>query len=111
MAQKNLLLSTPPYEVEKALRVLGENLKTARLRRGFTIDEVAQKLGVGKRIISAAEKGKATTSAGIYTGLLWVYGLLDPFTELANPEKDITGIRLAPASKRPVSTKRLDNDF
>jgi hypothetical protein len=32
MAARNPLLAAPPYEVEQALKTLGANIRTARLR-------------------------------------------------------------------------------
>ena len=58
MARKNKLLETPPYAVEQALKHLGANLRTARLRRNLTIQDVAEKIGTGPRAVGDAEKGK-----------------------------------------------------
>jgi len=44
MSARNPLLAAPPYPVEKALKKLGANLRTARLRRNLTIQEVAEKI-------------------------------------------------------------------
>ena len=60
---RNQLMQAPPYPVEQALTRLGENLRTARIRRNFTIDEVAQKIGTGRRAVMDAEKGKPSTGA------------------------------------------------
>ena len=38
------LLSTPPYEVETALKRLGANLRMARLRRNITLADVAARI-------------------------------------------------------------------
>lgn len=95
MANKNLLLQAPPYQVEQALKRLGKDLRVARIRRRLTIEEVAQKIGTGRRAVMEAEKGKASTAAGVYTALLWAYGLLGPLSELANPLTDEQGLLLA----------------
>jgi DNA-binding XRE family transcriptional regulator len=58
MVARNTLLQAPPYPVENALKQLGANLKTARIRRNLTVQEVAQKIGTGVRAIYDAEKGK-----------------------------------------------------
>ena len=76
MKTKTLLMNAPPYEVEQALTRLGNNLRTARLRRNLTIEQVAEKIGAGKRAVMDAEKGKRGTAAGAYMALLWTYGLL-----------------------------------
>lgn len=113
MSSRNKLLAAPPYEVEKALNHLGENLRTARIRRNYTIAEVAQKIGTGPRAVMDAEKGKASTGIGIYTALLWVYDLLEPLHDVANPAKDEQGLTFAAAKARTRArrSKGLDNDF
>lgn len=111
--KKNQLLEAPPYAIEKALLRLGADLKTARLRRNLTIQEVAQKIGTGPRAISDAEKGKITTSIGVYAALLWVMGLLEQLDEVAEPSKDLEGQTLASLHQRERARHPgdLDNDF
>jgi transcriptional regulator with XRE-family HTH domain len=113
MVAKNPLLEAPPYQVEQALKRLGANLRTARTRRKLTINEVAQKIGTGPRAVMDAEKGKASTTVGVYAALLWAYDLLDPLSELANPLTDEQGLRLAEAREktRVRKGKGLSSDF
>ena len=113
MAARNQLIQAPPYPVEQALNRLGGNLRTARIRRRYTIEEVAQKIGTGRRAVMDAEKGKASTGIGVYVALLWVYDLLQPLEELANPGKDEQGLTFAAAKEKTRARKGrdLDNDF
>jgi transcriptional regulator with XRE-family HTH domain len=113
MVARNHLLDAPPYPVEQALTRLGQNLRRARLRRNFTIREVADKIGTGPRAIMDAEKGKVSTGIGVYVALLWVYDLLSPFTELANPTLDENGLTLSAAKEKTRARKGagLDNDY
>lgn len=115
MTAKNALLTAPPYAVETALRRLGANLRTARLRRNLTIQDVAQKIGTGPRPVSDAEKGKPSTSIAVYVALLWVFDLLDALGDLADPALDEQGTILSLSRERrrarPRVTERLDNDF
>ena len=109
---RNQLLQTPPYPVAQALIRLGENLRTARIRRRFTIDEVAQKIGTGRRAVMDAENAKPSTGIAVYAALLWVYDLLPPLTDVANPANDEQGLILASArEKTRVRKIDLDNDF
>lgn len=39
--------NAPPYPVEQTIKRLGVNLRTARLRRNLTIQDVAEKIGAG----------------------------------------------------------------
>ena len=113
MVARNRLSAAPPYSVEQALKRLGDNLRTARIRRSFTIVEIAEKIGTGRRAVMDAEKGKASTSIGVYAALLWVYNLLEPLDDLANSAKDEQGLILASGTEKQRARKRvdLDNEF
>jgi transcriptional regulator with XRE-family HTH domain len=111
MATRPPLLTTPPYAVETALQTLGANLRTARLRRGLTIEEMGQKVGVGRRAVMDAEKGKPATAIGIYVGLLWALDLIEQLDAVAAPARDEVGLALTPAKTRARRKGALDNDF
>jgi transcriptional regulator with XRE-family HTH domain len=113
MVARNQLSQAPPYPVEQALARLGENLRTARIRRNFTIDEVAQKIGTGRRAVMDAEKGKPSTGVAVYLALLWVYDLLSQLSDVANPAKDAQGLTLVARKEKTRARKsaELDNDF
>lgn len=113
MARKNVLTSTPPYAVEQAVKRLGANLRTARLRRNMTIAEVAEKIGTGRRAVMEAENGKPSTSAAVYMALLWTYGLLDQMNDVADPASDEQGMLLSDTRERARAreTEELDRDF
>ena len=113
MVARNSLSEAPPFEVEAEIRRLGADLRTARLRRNLTLDDVADKIGVGRRAVSDAEHGKPTTTVVIYAALLWVYRLLDGFGQLADPSRDTEGMTLARSTERARARnlELLDNDF
>lgn len=113
MTAKNTLSTAPPYPVERALKHLGANLRTARLRRNLTIEDVAQKIGTGPKPVADAERGKASTSVAVYMALLWVYDLIAPMETVADPASDREGLALS-AHRDRARTKRtteLDSDF
>jgi len=113
MVARNNLLTAPPYPVEQALKRVGHNLRMARLRRKLTIEEAAQKIGTGTRAVRDAENGKPSTGIAVYTALLWLYDLLQPFEDLADPLKDKEGLTLAADKENQRARKSggLDNDF
>jgi len=110
---RNQLLEATPYPVDAALKHLGQNLRTARINRNYSIAEVAAKIGTGPRAVMDAEKGKASTSIAIYAALLWAYDLLSPLEDLASPATDEQGTILAATRGRIRARKKgtLDNDF
>jgi transcriptional regulator with XRE-family HTH domain len=113
MVARNNLLEAPPYAVEQALKKVGRNLRTARLRRQQTILEVAKRIGTGPRAVRDAENGKPSTGVAVYAALLWAYDLLAPFDLLADPLNDKEGLALAAAkqNKRARKAGDLDNEF
>jgi transcriptional regulator with XRE-family HTH domain len=113
MSTRNQLLAAPPYEVEQALTALGRNLRTARLRRNLTIEDVAEKIGVGRRVVADAERGKPSTGIAVYVALLWALGLIDQLADVADPSRDEEGQTLALARERTQARRKrtLNNDF
>lgn len=113
MARKNKLVEAPPFEVEQSLRRLGENLRIARIRRNFTIDDVAERIGTGPRAVMDAEKGRPTTGTVVYAALLWLYDRLHALDSVIDPSADEIGVSLELAHRRlRVRKKRdMDDDF
>jgi transcriptional regulator with XRE-family HTH domain len=109
----NLLVTDPPYAVEQTLKRLGANLRTARIRRGLTVEAVSKKIGTGVRAVSDAEHGKPSTAVAVYVALLWAYDLLAQFDSLPDAARDAEGQALDKRRQRPrVRRSRADdNDF
>ncbi len=89
------------------LRRIGELIRGARARRGFTQTELAQRLRVSPTTVRAAEQGDPKVAAGILVSLLWVLGIGPIGRALADhPELQQT---LPP--KRRVRTQKSLDDF
>ena len=113
MKPRNQLLAAPPHQIEQALRKLGTDLRTARLRRHISSAEAAQKIGTSRFAVADAEKGKPSTSVAVYAALLWAYGLIDRLSDAADPKNDEEGSRLA-FLREPVRARhgrKLNNEF
>lgn len=113
MSSRNALLSAAPYAVERAVKALGQNLRTARLRRNLSLAEMAAKIGVNRRVVGDAERGKLSTGIAVYSALLWALGMGDQLAELGNAKNDEEGTALARARERirARSPREMDNDF
>ena len=113
MSKRNSLVQSPPYPVEAALTTLGANLRTARLRRSLSIQVIAERIGVDRRSVADAERGKPSTSVAVYVAILWALGLADQLAPVANPVADREGLALAAQRepKRARHKEMLDNDF
>jgi transcriptional regulator with XRE-family HTH domain len=113
MTARNKLLTAPPYAVEQSLKRLGADLRTARVRRNLTIEDMAERIGTGSRAISDAEKGKPSSSVAVYAAMLWALDLLPQLDDVALPERDQEGQTLALARDpgRARAKTGLSNDF
>jgi transcriptional regulator with XRE-family HTH domain len=109
---KNALIM--PGEVHDAAVTLGRQLRTARLRRNFKLEDVASRIGVHRVTVSRLEKGDPTVSVGVLITALWVYGLLPDLVLIANPLNDRVGIALEASASRQrakTGTGGMDDDF
>lgn len=112
MSKRSLLTTQPPAAVEEALRTLGGNIRTARLRRRLRLEDLAERMGVSRFTVADVERGKPGASAAAYFAALWAMGLLDHAGELGAPERDEAGKALErTALPQRVRRGQLDNDF
>lgn len=103
----------PPAAIEQVITQLGANIATARLRRHWRQEDLADKTGLTRMTIVAIEKGKLGTGIGAYVAALWALGLHDDVALLAAPDRDLEGQTLEaarlPERARPAS--QLSDDF
>lgn len=71
---------------------LGERLKQARLNQNMTQSEVAKAVGINRRLVMNAEKGKAQLE--VFVAILVALNLTDHL-ELFLPKQQISPIQLA----------------
>lgn len=65
------------------LEQLGENIRLARKRRGFTTIQVSERAGLDRKTLYRIEKGDPKVALGAYFNVLRVLGLQDDFLKLA----------------------------
>lgn len=114
MARVSKISNMTPAAVEKLLKQLGSNIRTARLRRGLRLEDLAQRIGISRYVMSDIEKGKPTTAIASYIGALWALGLADDLHAVADPDRDTEGKILERARAPKTAAKRhkeIDNDF
>lgn len=68
---------------KKVLEQLGENLKLARKRRGFTTIQVSERAGLDRKTLYRIEKGDPKVAFGAYFNVLRVLGLQDDIMKIA----------------------------
>lgn len=71
---------------QKVLEQLGENIKLARKRRGFTTIQVSERAALDRKTLYRIEKGDPKVTIGAYFNVLRVMGLQDDFLKLAKDD-------------------------
>ena len=72
-----------------SLKKVGQLISAARLRRGFTILELAGRAGVDRRTLSQLESGQPGVSIGLFFQILDLLNLGQGLEEFLKPENDI----------------------
>jgi len=83
----------------RILQELGERLRTARLRRRFSAELVAQRCGVTRQTLTRVEKGDPSVTIGVYMRVLGVLNMEKDLTQLAAVDPVGQRIRDAEISK------------
>lgn len=81
------------YNALSQLKILGENIREARIARNFTQEELATRALMSKSTYVSIEKGDPKTSIGAYTAVLDLLDLLEGSEDIAAPHKDEVGRR------------------
>lgn len=74
---------------------LGANLRLARTRRGLSMEAAAEAIGCGARAVRSVELGSPSASIKVSLALLHHYGLDADVSRLAEPGRDVEGLRLS----------------
>ena len=113
MPRVSKISKSPPAAVEDILNRLGRNIRTARLRRRLSMEELAERIGISRYVLADIEKGKPTTAIAAYLGVLWVLGLLRDMRVVADPDRDEEGkvLERARSPKTAPKRKTIDDDF
>lgn len=64
-------------QTEEILRQMGEQIKTARLRRHLSAELVAERAGVSRATVWNVEKGNPSVAIGIYAAVLHALNSMD----------------------------------
>jgi transcriptional regulator with XRE-family HTH domain len=83
-----------PLPVQRALTKLGDDIRTARLRRRIPTMLMAERAMITRTTLSKVEKGDAGVSLGIYATILFILGMTSRLAELADVRDDSVGLQL-----------------
>lgn len=105
--------TTTPIPVRRALRDLGEHVRTWRKLRGLTAAQVADRAGIGRDALRALEAGTGGISLDKALRVLRALGVMDSMVASVDPyETDIGRLRSdeqLPQRVRPPR-RRSDGD-
>ena len=104
-----------PMHVAGQIVRFGQRVRIARIRRGWSVADLASKAGINRNTLTALELGKIGTSVGACFTVLWVLGLDRTLDGVADPDADLHGKALE-AARRPTRSgkprkAREDYDF
>jgi transcriptional regulator with XRE-family HTH domain len=91
MPRTNKSFHQLPGPVSGALPELGAAIRVARVRRRWSAQEFASRLGVTLPTLRKLERGDPGVALATFVCALWLIGLLDRLRELARPEGDVLG--------------------
>lgn len=83
-----------PLPVQRVLRALGQDIRDARLRRRIPTAIMAERASISRTTLNKVEKGDPGVSLGIYATVLFVLGLSDRLSNLADIRSDTVGLEL-----------------
>ncbi len=71
----------------QVLALLGENIKLACKRRGYSQSLIAERTGLSRLTVRKIEQGDPTVSIGHYVAVLSVLGMVEDFTMVASDDE------------------------
>lgn len=86
-----MLLAIP---VEKGLKVLGQDIRTARIRRKVTMEVMAKHAAISRTTLTKIENGDPTVAIGTYATVVFILGLFTGLENITHSGKDELGISL-----------------
>jgi len=102
-----------PLHVSERVAQLGQRIRVARIRRGWSVVELASKAGINRNTLTALELGKPGTAIGVCFTVLWALGLEKSLDSVADPDGDVHGKALEAARRpsRASKPRKTRNDY
>lgn len=92
MTQKSLSAEGLPTPAQQAVETVGKNIRTARKRRGWSLDEMAGSMLVTRKTLSRLESGDPSVGLSVLAGALHTLNMTDDLKKVAAPESDSVGM-------------------
>lgn len=76
-----------PRKLEEKMKIVGEQIKLARLRRNLSVAQVAERATCSPLTVARIEKGTPTVVIGIYLRVLYALQLEDDILLIAQQDE------------------------
>ena len=96
-----------PRKLEEKMKVVGEQIRLARLRRDLSIAQVSERATCSPVTISRVEKGAPTVAIGIYLRVLYALQLDDDILLLAQKDEMGRGLQDLRLKQRERASKKI----
>ena len=96
-----------PRKLEEKMKVVGEQIRLARLRRDLSIAQVAERATCSPVTISRVEKVAPTVAIGIYFRALYALQLDDDILLLAQKDEIGRGLQDLRLKQRERASKKM----
>jgi transcriptional regulator with XRE-family HTH domain len=83
-----------PLPAKRALAKLGQDIRSARLRRRITTTTMAERAFITRPTLRKVEHGDPGVSLGIYATIMFILGLTPRLADLADSRSDEVGLQL-----------------
>jgi len=95
--------------MRRAIVQIGEHVRLARVRRGLTQSDMAERMFVTRKTLSRLESGEEGVSLAVLASALWVLGLEGDLQHLADPASDLVGLHRE-RQRSPKRARRAEPD-
>jgi len=103
-----------PHSVKKAIVKLGQDIKTARLKRRIPNALLAERSFLGLSTVEKIQKGDPGVSIGGYAAVIFSLGLGTKLADLLSPHDDEVGLAIErerlPKRIRPAARHSMKSD-
>lgn len=94
----------------KRLKILGKNIRIARLNRNYSAEKLAKLAGTNRETLRRIETGHPGVGIGFVVSVLWALQLDEDLELLAAPSRDALGMKLATPDNNRRARKSKDED-
>lgn len=84
---KSTIATVLPRRAEQNLKIVGEQIRLARLRRDLSIAKIAERASCSELTVMRVEHGAPTVAIGIYLRILFALGLDESILYLAKDDE------------------------